>query len=163
MGLQTGIPPNIIMTKSQKGVFHIQIQSINGLKKKLNNYPHLDELEDFLQKIEKKDLKLVLLFGSLVKGTYTQFSDIDVLCVFETEFKNRRERFMHSYQYSKGLVQTKTLTLSELKKGLLEGNSFIHHVINEGIILYNQIDKEKIKKWIRKGQKNMTMTYFPPS
>lgn len=68
MGSQMGIPPNIIMKKSQKGVFNIQIQSINGLKKKLNNYPHLDELEDFLQKNRKKGFEIGPFIWFLSQG-----------------------------------------------------------------------------------------------
>ncbi|MCS7113782.1 MAG: nucleotidyltransferase domain-containing protein, partial [Candidatus Bathyarchaeota archaeon] len=36
--------------------------------------------------------KLVVLFGSLAKGTYTPFSDIDILIVVEDLTKNPLER-----------------------------------------------------------------------
>lgn len=140
----------------------MQKQLINSLRKKLKRYPHLDELEDFLNRIDKDELKLIVLFGSLPKGTYTQHSDIDVLCVYDKEFKDLRERFLQSYQCSSGLVQPKTITFSEFKKSLLEGNSFLHHILEEGIILYCKIKNDKLELWIAEGKKNLTNTYLPP-
>ncbi|TXT66358.1 MAG: Nucleotidyltransferase domain protein [Promethearchaeota archaeon] len=101
-------------------------------------------MEDFLEKIDKKDLKLIMLFGSLAKGTFTQHSDIDLLCVYEKEFTDQRERFMHTYQFSKGIVQPKTISWSELKENLLNDNSFMHHIFKEGIKLYNKIPENKL-------------------
>jgi predicted nucleotidyltransferase len=51
----------------------------------------LDELEDFLNRIDKDEFKLIILFGSLSKGTYTQPSDVDVLYVYDKKFKDLRE------------------------------------------------------------------------
>lgn len=139
----------------QKISFHL-------LKNKLKNYPHLHELENFLKKIDKQDLMLVLLFGSLVKGKYTQYSDIDVLCVYDRKFKDMKERFLTSYKYSDGLVQTKTLTLQEFKDNLRAGNSFLCHIVEEGIILYNKIPLNLIQEWFKEGKKNLKVKYFPP-
>ncbi|MGV9198616.1 MAG: nucleotidyltransferase domain-containing protein [Promethearchaeia archaeon] len=129
----------------------------------MKNYPHFNELEDFLTTLEKRDLKLVLLFGSLAKGTYTQHSDIDILCVYDKKFEDRRKRFLQSYRYSDGLVQPKTITLSELKENLLKGNSFLHHLFDEGYILYNIISEKQLRKWREKGKKKVNVTYLPPS
>ena len=63
----------------------MQKLSLDLLKKKLKRYPHRNELELFINRINKEDLKLILLYGSLAKGMYTQYSDIDVLCVFDKE------------------------------------------------------------------------------
>ncbi|MGQ4875201.1 MAG: nucleotidyltransferase domain-containing protein [Promethearchaeia archaeon] len=128
----------------------------------MKNYPHLHELENFLKKIDKQDLMLVLLFGSLVKGKYTQYSDIDVLCVYDRKFKDMKERFLTSYKYSDGLVQTKTLTLQEFKDNLRAGNSFLCHIVEEGIILYNKIPLNLIQEWFKEGKKNLKVKYFPP-
>ncbi|MFO8018548.1 MAG: nucleotidyltransferase domain-containing protein [Promethearchaeia archaeon] len=128
----------------------------------MKNYPHLNELENFINAIEKENLKLILLFGSLAIGTYTQRSDIDVLCVYDKEFTDRRERFLQSYKYSEGLVQPKTITFSELKKNLLQGNSFLHHIFSEGYILYNTIPERQLRKWRERGKKKVNVTYSPP-
>lgn len=135
--------------------------SLTLLKKKLQRYPHLGELERFLEKIDKEYLKIILLYGSLSKGRFTQYSDTDVLCVFDYSFSNMKERFMISYKYSDGLVQPKNISLKELKQGLLEGNSFLHSVFAEGLLLYNTIPKDELEKWIEKGKNKQIMKYHP--
>jgi len=133
------------------------------LKKKLKRYPHHNELELFINRIEKENLKLILLYGSLAKGTYTQYSDIDVLCVFDKEFSDLKERFLTSYKYSDGLVQPKTLSYDEFKIGLKTGNSFIHSIIQDSFILFNKIPEDKLEGWIKEGKKKLKVKYFPPS
>jgi len=138
-------------------------KSITTLKKEYENYPHFKSLEKFVEIItQETDLILLLLYGSLARKQHTQFSDIDLLCVFDKEFKDPKERFLHSYQYSDGLVQTKTLSLSELKNGLLRGNSFLHLIFDEGIIVYSTSPTNDIEKWIREGKKNVSVTYMKP-
>jgi len=132
------------------------------LKKKLKRYPYLNELEQFLERIDKEYLKLIMLYGSLSKGRFTQYSDIDVLCVFDYTFSDMKERFMISYKFSDGLVQPKNISLDELKRGLLGGNSFLHSVFAEGIMLYNTIPKEDLELWIRQGKDNQIMKYYSP-
>jgi len=141
----------------------MQEVSLNMLKIKLQRYPHLNELENFLKKIDKQYLKLILLYGSLAKGRFTQYSDIDVLCVFNYNFTNMKERFMMSYKFSEGLVQPKNITLKELKNGLLRGDSFLHSIFEYGLLLYNTIPNEKLEQWIQEGKSKWNMELYPPS
>jgi len=141
----------------------MQSLSFNLLEKKLKRYPHLNSLKVFIERIGKENLKLILLFGSLAKGTFTQYSDIDVLCVFDKEFSDLKERFLYSYQYSDGLVQPKTISLDEFKQGIIEGNSFLHSILQEGIILYNKIPEDSLRTWIEKGKNKLKVRYFSPS
>ncbi|TFG30501.1 MAG: nucleotidyltransferase domain-containing protein [Promethearchaeota archaeon] len=141
----------------------MQNLSLDLLKKKLKRYPHHNELETFINRIEKENLKLILLYGSLAKGTYTQHSDIDVLCVFDKEFRDMKERFLTSYKYSEGLVQPKTLSYEEFKRSLKNGNSFLHSIIQESYILFNKIPEDKLVKWIKQGKKNLKVKFVPPS
>jgi predicted nucleotidyltransferase len=134
--------------------------SFNSLKKKLNRYPHLDELEVFLERVIRSGVKLVVLFGSLTRGNYTPYSDIDVLCVYDENFKDLKERFHRTYQYSDGLVQPITSSLIELKASLLEGNSFLHHIFKEGLILYGDINQKELSSWINEGKLKLDMEYF---
>ncbi|MHA1268762.1 MAG: nucleotidyltransferase domain-containing protein [Candidatus Helarchaeota archaeon] len=136
---------------------------LNLLKKKLRRYPHWDKLESFLNNIEKDDLKLVLLFGSLAKGTYTQHSDIDVLCVYNKEFTSFKQRFLISYKYSNGIVQPKTISYKEFKEALLSGNAFLHSILQDSFILFNTIPEEKLENWINEGRKKLKVRFFHPS
>ena len=140
----------------------MQNLSFNLLKKKLNRYPHLNELQTFMDRIEKDTLKFLLLYGSLAKGRYTQYSDIDVLCVYDKKFSDLRERFLLSYKYSEGLVQPKTLSYEEFKEGLTEGNSFLHSILQDGIILFNKIPEDTLEQWIEQGKKKLNIKYFSP-
>jgi len=128
----------------------------------LKRYPHLDELERFLDRIEKTNLKLILLFGSLPKGRYTQHSDMDVLCVFDRRFQDMTDRFMSSYAFSDGLVRPKNITLEEFKEGLISGNSFLHSIIPDSIILYRNLPKDEINHWIEQGKKNLNIRTISP-
>ena len=141
----------------------MQSLSIDLLKKKLKRYPHLNELQTFINRIEKETLKFVLLYGSLAKGTYTQYSDIDVLCVYDREFNDLRERFLFSYKYSEGLVQPKNISYEEFKKGLMEGNPFLHSILQDGIIIFNKIPEDNLEKWIEQGKKKLMIKCFFPS
>lgn len=133
------------------------------LKKKLKRYPHLNKIKSFIDRIEKDTLKFILLYGSLAKGTYTQHSDIDVLCVFDKKFSDSRERFLVSYKYSEGLIQPKTLSYEEFKDGIIQGNSFLHSILQYGIILYSKIPEETLQNWIENGKKKLNVKYFSPS
>ncbi len=132
------------------------------LRKKLPKYPHLNELENFLIGIKQEDPEFIMLFGSLTRGDYTQFSDIDVLCVFNQDFKTPKERFLKAYKHSDGLVQTKTLKLEEFKKELERGNPFLHKIIAEGLILFSKIPDKQLKDWIIIGKTKLKVKYFAP-
>jgi predicted nucleotidyltransferase len=139
----------------------MQKVSFPMLKKKLKRYPHLNELKTFMNRIEKdNNLKLVLLYGSLAKGSYTQHSDIDVLCVFDKKFNNTEERFLASYKYSDGLVQPKNLSYQEFKHSLRKGNSFLYSICKDGFILYSKIPMETLDKWLKEGKNNLETKAF---
>lgn len=141
----------------------MQALSFDLLKNKLRRYPHLNKIKLFVDRIEKDTLKFILLYGSLAKGTYTQYSDIDVLCIFNRKFSNLRERFLVSYKYSEGLIQTKTLSYDEFKDSIIQGNSFLHSILQKGIILYNKIPEDTLQNWIVEGKKKLNVKYFSPS
>ena len=136
--------------------------SLPLLRKKLPRYPHLNELENFLTRIKQEDPVFIMLFGSLTRGDYTQFSDIDVLCVFNQEFKTFKERFLKAYKHSDGLVQTKSLSLKEFEKKIKNGNSFLHKIVSEGLILYNKVPISEFNSWIELGKEKLRITYFAP-
>lgn len=101
-----------------------------------------------------------MLYGSLVKGNCTQHSDIDVLCVFDREFKDPEESFLASYKYSDGVVQPNNLSYREFKDSLRGGNSFLYSICKDGIILYSKIPMEKLDDWLRKGKENLETKSF---
>jgi len=104
----------------------------------LNNYPHtIDIIEFWKQIVENEKPLAIILFGSLAKREYTQYSDADILLIFENLPEDIRERFLKIYKYSKGIVQPRSYTFEEIKKVIEEGNTFIIEALEDGWILYD--------------------------
>lgn len=94
------------------------------------DYPHLDELTTFVKGVEALRPRLVLLFGSVATGEFTQRSDADVLVVFEHE-----RDWLEVYQYSQGMVQPIVRTISQVEGLVLAGEPFYIQAFLEGIFL----------------------------
>ncbi|MFX0115848.1 MAG: nucleotidyltransferase domain-containing protein [Candidatus Hodarchaeota archaeon] len=123
----------------------------------------MKELETFLERIRDSDPVLILLFGSLATGKFTQHSDMDVLCVFALEFPSPRERFLQSYRHSDGIVQPKSCSLREFKELVQNGDSFLLRILEEGYILQSAISDSDLQKWISQGKKRLRVALFPPN
>ncbi|MBD3227165.1 MAG: hypothetical protein GF329_03170, partial [Candidatus Lokiarchaeota archaeon] len=123
----------------------------------MKRYPHLNRIESFIDKILFADIKLLLLYGSLVKGNYTQYINIDILYIFVNDFASPKERFMTAYRHSEDIIQPKSLSHREFKKEILNGNPFLHSIIEYGIILYSEISEDDLKNWIRQGKKKLNV------
>ena len=116
----------------------MQPVSLSLLSSLLNNYPHTIDIIEFWEQIVENEKPLaIILFGSLVKREYTQYSDADILLIFENLPEDIRARFLKIYKYSKGIVQPRSYTLEEIKKLIEEGNTFIIEALEEGWILYD--------------------------
>lgn len=116
----------------------MQPVSLSLLSSLLNNYPHTIDIIEFWEQIVENEKPLaIILFGSLVKREYTQYSDADIILIFENLPEDIRERFLKIYKYSKGIVQPRSYTLEEIKKLIEEGNTFIIEALEEGWILYD--------------------------
>lgn len=94
------------------------------------DYPHLDELMAFVKGVEALRPKLVLLFGSVTTGNFTQRSDADVLTVFE-----RERDWLEVYQYSQGIIQPIVRTVAEVEELIRAGEPFYIQAFLEGIFL----------------------------
>ena len=78
---------------------------------------------------------LILLFGSVAKGEFTQRSDADVLVVFAEPVG-----WLRVYACSDGRVQPVVKTVDELVDGLRCGEPFWCEIIEDGIVLYEKGD-----------------------
>ena len=94
------------------------------------DYPHLDELMAFVKGVEALRPQLVLLFGSVATGEFTQRSDIDVLILFE-----RERDWLEVYQYSQGIVQPIVRTISQVEDLIRAGEPFYVQAFLEGVFL----------------------------
>jgi len=97
-----------------------------------------EELEAELRKIvsrlrQDRNVKLILLFGSLARGEVGEGSDLDLIVVKETEkkFLDRLEEF---YREAGIAMDILVYTPGEFEE--MRNRNFIKKAIEEGIILY---------------------------
>mgnify|MGYP005844811163 CR=1 FL=1 len=107
--------------------------SLTWLRQKYHRYPHWNSVERFLSGVLELNPLLVLLFGSLAKGDFTQLSDADVLVLFEGPVD-----WTTVYGKGDGLVQPVVKELKGFEGGLAEGNTFYHEILEDGIVLYER-------------------------
>lgn len=96
------------------------------------DYPRWPSVERFVERVRRLDPLLVLVFGSVVTGEFTQYSDADVLVVFE-----RPVSWDAVYACSDGIVQPVVKTRDELVAQIASGEPFLCEVIEEGKVLFN--------------------------
>lgn len=85
----------------------------------------------FVKGVKALDPSLVLLFGSVATGEYTQRSDADVLAVFD-----RPVDWLEVYTYSQGMVQPIVRTISEIERLVRDGEPFYIQAFLEGSLLH---------------------------
>lgn len=94
------------------------------------DYPHLNELTAFVKGVEALRPQLVLLFGSVATGEFTQRSDADALIIFD-----RPTDWLDVYRYSQGIVQPIVRTVAEVENLIQAGEPFYIQAFLEGVCL----------------------------
>jgi len=89
-------------------------------------------VERFIEKVRRLDPLLVLLFGSVATGEFTQYSDADVLVLFE-----RPVDWETVYACSDGVVQPVVKTRDELAAQIAAGEPFFCEIVEEGQVLFD--------------------------
>jgi len=100
----------------------------------------------YLSKLQKKyDLKLGVLFGSYVKGTYSFGSDVDVLIIASDIPKDLSKRFSALLDLELPIqIQTFGYVTEEFTKMLKEKHPFIIEILKHGKILYASPDYKNL-------------------
>jgi hypothetical protein len=96
-------------------------------------HPGFLELEEFVERLALREPLLILLYGSLATGEFTQRSDIDVLVVFSEPVE-----WMEVYSCSRGRVQPLVFELSRAIQELAEGNTLLIEALEDGIPLLDR-------------------------
>lgn len=99
------------------------------------DYPHRASIERFVERVKRLDPLLVLLFGSVAAGDFTQYSDADVLVVFEQAVD-----WDTVYACSDGIVQPVVKTLDELLAQIAAGEPFFCEIVEQGQVLFDSGD-----------------------
>jgi len=87
-------------------------------------------VERFVEQVRRLKPLLVLLFGSAATGEFTQYSDADVLVVFD-----RPVDWDAVYACSDGIVQPMVKTWDELTVQIADGEPFLCEIVEEGQVL----------------------------
>ncbi len=84
-----------------------------------HDYPHRRSVENLVEQVRALNPDLVLLFGTSAQGEFTQYSDADLLLVFDepTDWPD-------AYRYSDGRVQPPVKTRQEIQEHLEQGEPF---------------------------------------
>ena len=106
-------------------------------------------MESFVRKVAGLDPCLVVLYGSLAKEDFTDFSDADVLVCFE-----QPRTWVDVYQHSDGIVQPLVFSVAQMKKELEEGNAFLREVIQTGLLLHGSRSLWKAIRELSQSQSN---------
>ncbi len=102
---------------------------------------------EFVTKLDKTDIKTVVLFGSVARGEATEKSDIDLLFVFKNDEKAKKAIDKHAREfldkYDVELVPV-FLSIRDAEKRFRAADEFILNVIAEGKVLFGDL------KWLKR-------------
>ena len=96
------------------------------------DYPHLREVQDYVDYVRGLGALLVVLFGSVARGEFRVDSDADVLVLTDKPTSWRQ-----IYQRTHGIVQPVVKTAEEYIAQVREGEPFFVEMIEDGILLYD--------------------------
>jgi uncharacterized protein len=86
--------------------------------------------------VSKRIAETVILFGSLAKGTYSPFSDIDVLILVEDAPPNPLDRISKYIDPKLPLdIEPRVLTINEFFNIIKEERRFGREILENGIVL----------------------------
>lgn len=124
----------------------------------LRGLPRLNSLKRYLDELfEEKADKIVsiVLFGSMVKGTYTIYSDHDLLIIVSEEDLSLKDRLYEYSRYSDGWIEPFVYTVRETEKMFEDKNPLILDALKDGVTLYDRgfwkSLRERFEKLLEKG------------
>lgn len=120
-----------ILYKEIRDVFKSEKESLIKLAK------------NFVNRLEKENIKNIILFGSVARGEFTERSDIDLLIIYRnniTFVKDNISKLSEELldKYDIEIVPT-YLSIREAKSRRKKFDRFIMNIINEGYVLFGDI------------------------
>ncbi|WP_456393939.1 nucleotidyltransferase domain-containing protein [Thermococcus sp.] len=110
---------------------------------KSGELPYESEIREYVEALKGAlRPKLILLYGSLARGTFGLGSDVDILVISENLPKSPNERLKLLYELdrTRAPIDAKAYTPGEVKKMLLKGHPLIMDALSDGKILYADED-----------------------
>jgi len=122
----------------------------NELKKmfKAEKENFVEIAKKFVRSLNKRNIKNIILFGSVARGEPTEKSDIDILVIYKNNeilvkdnVSKLSQEFLNKYDVE--IVPT-YLSVKEAKNRKRKFDRFIMNVLNEGKVLFGDV------KWLEK-------------
>jgi len=85
----------------------------------------------------------VLLYGSVARGDFNIWSDVDVLVISDALPHDPLVRTKRLYECVYAGIEPKGLTLNEYKKAKAEGHPFVKELAEHAIVLRDDLKLEK--------------------
>lgn len=116
---------------------HILFQELVRLLEK-EKTSFRDIASEFAERIEKKGIENIILFGSVARGNITDVGDIDILIIYSGMYLTDKAHGLESEILDKYDIVISPLYLSkkEVQSKIDDFDNFILNVIDEGKILY---------------------------
>jgi predicted nucleotidyltransferase len=95
------------------------------------------------QIVEKFHPQKIILFGSYARGNPRPESDVDLLVVMETPFKETQQALLIDQSLERDLFGLDVLvrTPRNLAERLAQGDSFLKEITTQGQVLYEAVDR----------------------
>ena len=134
--LQRKVGRSLLYTVNKNHILFHKIKELIDFEKKSLQIV----VEEFASSIPKKNIKAIVLFGSVARGEFTEKSDIDVLIVYKN--KNLKKEFYYLIDklldtYDVHIIPV-FLTEKEIQERIKIFDNFIINLINEGRLLYGE-------------------------
>ncbi len=141
------VSSRILISKKLGASTIYRVNYENPLVRKLFEIFHAEldlmfkKAKEFVRKLNKRNIKSIILFGSVARKQSTELSDIDLLTIYrkdEKQIKNRvlvlSEKFLEQDMF----ISSVFLSEEEVKRMLKRLDSFILNVQSEGITLFGK-------------------------
>lgn len=145
MGLILARRLNIIQKKMLKKVLKMQKRSLNSVKMlSLNKDEVIYKLKKAVKNFAEKrnEILKAVLFGSLVKGDYTPYSDADILIIIDNkaEIPTRIRDRIPGYFIEDAPIPVDVFPYKEkeIQRMISEGNFFIKAAVDNGKVLFSR-------------------------
>jgi predicted nucleotidyltransferase len=102
----------------------------------------LNKIKSMIPPDLKEKIKMLIVFGSRVKGEETEDSDLDILAIVDErskELEQRLDDIMYQVMWEndfKPIISFKVFSYDKYTKALQEGYSFYKRVNSEGISIW---------------------------
>jgi predicted nucleotidyltransferase len=110
-------------------------------KQPSSSVPSLESICNSLVPILKHgNAKKAIVFGSYARGEADDYSDLDLIIVVDTarRFFDRYKDFEGIYEVWRKGLDMLIYTPAELAQMQAEGNPFIEHALEEGVVIYEE-------------------------